>query len=83
MTDSIVTHVLAPLLEGEEGTDIERLWRRLYTRPYKLGPTGAQLEAMAGVDIAFWDLLGYRSTGCSAAATGRPPRSTPARCRAA
>ncbi len=64
VTDSIVRSALAPLLIGEEATDIERLWRRMYTKPYKLGPMGAQLEAIAGVDIALWDLLGQ--------ATGKP-----------
>lgn len=58
VTHSIVDQVLAPLLLGENPGDIERLWRRMYTRPYKLGPMGAQLEAMAGLDIALWDLLG-------------------------
>lgn len=38
VTHSVVEQALAPLLVGEEATDIERLWRRLYTKPYKLGP---------------------------------------------
>jgi len=58
VTHSLVQHALAPLLVGEDPTDIERLWRRMYTRPYKLGPMGAQLNAIAGLDIALWDLLG-------------------------
>ena len=62
VTHSIVSTVLAPLLVGEEATDIERLWRRMYTKPFKLGPGGAQLNAIAGVDIALWDLLG-KATG--------------------
>lgn len=58
VTDVIVRSSLRPLLIGEESSDIERLWRRMYTRPYKLGPMGAQLEAIAGVDIALYDILG-------------------------
>lgn len=58
VTHPMVEKVFAPLLIGEEASDIARLWRRLYTKPYKLGPMGAQLEALAGVDIALWDLLG-------------------------
>ncbi|MBZ2198985.1 mandelate racemase/muconate lactonizing enzyme family protein [Occultella gossypii] len=58
VTHAIVEHALAPLLVGEDPGDIERLWRRMYTKPYKLGPMGAQLEAIAGIDIALWDLLG-------------------------
>jgi D-galactarolactone cycloisomerase len=61
VSHSVVEQALAPLLIGEEATDIERLWRRLYTKPYKLGPGGAQLNAIAGIDIALWDLLGKSS----------------------
>lgn len=38
VTHAIVVKVFAPLLISEEASDIERLWRRLYTKPYKLGP---------------------------------------------
>lgn len=62
VTHAVVERALAPLLVGEDPSDIERLWRRLYTKPYKLGPMGAQLEAIAGIDIALWDLLG-KATG--------------------
>jgi L-alanine-DL-glutamate epimerase-like enolase superfamily enzyme len=58
VTHTMIERALSPLLVGEEATDIERLWRRLYTKPYKLGPSGAQLNAIAGIDIALWDLLG-------------------------
>jgi L-alanine-DL-glutamate epimerase-like enolase superfamily enzyme len=58
VSDAVVQHALRPLLVGEESSDIERLWRRMYTKPYKLGPGGAQLNAIAGVDIALWDILG-------------------------
>lgn len=58
VTHSLVEEALAPLLIGEDPADIERLWQRMYHRPYKLGPMGAQLEAIAGVDIALWDIAG-------------------------
>ena len=58
VTHAFVENVLAPMLVGEDASDTERLWRRMYTHPYKLGPTGAQLSAMAGIDIALWDILG-------------------------
>jgi L-alanine-DL-glutamate epimerase-like enolase superfamily enzyme len=61
VTHALVEHALAPLLIGQEATDIERLWRRMYTKPFKLGPSGAQLNAIAGIDIALWDLLGKAS----------------------
>ena len=31
---------------------------RMYTKGHKLGPMGAQLEAMAGIDIALYDIKG-------------------------
>ncbi|MFI6344250.1 mandelate racemase/muconate lactonizing enzyme family protein [Streptomyces sp. NPDC050560] len=58
VTHAIVESALAPLLVGENPADIERLWQRMYSWPYKLGPMGAQLEAIAGVDIALWDIAG-------------------------
>lgn len=58
VTHSMVEHALAPLLVGENPADIERLWQRMFHRPYKLGPMGAHLEAIAGVDIALWDIAG-------------------------
>lgn len=61
VTHTLIERALRPLLLGEEATDIERLWRRMYTKPFKLGPAGAQLNAIAGIDIALWDLLGKAS----------------------
>jgi L-alanine-DL-glutamate epimerase-like enolase superfamily enzyme len=58
VTHALVEKALSPLLVGEDPADIERLWHRMYHGPYKLGPMGAQLEAIAGVDIALWDLAG-------------------------
>lgn len=58
VTHSMVERALAPLLVGEDPSNIERLWQRMYHSAYKLGPMGAQLEAIAGVDIALWDIAG-------------------------
>jgi L-alanine-DL-glutamate epimerase-like enolase superfamily enzyme len=58
VTHSIVENALAPLIVGEDPGDIERLWQRMFHRPYKLGPMGAHLEALAGIDIALWDIAG-------------------------
>jgi L-alanine-DL-glutamate epimerase-like enolase superfamily enzyme len=58
VTHSIVENALAPLVVGEDPSDIERIWHKMYYTPYKLGPMGAQLEAVAGLDIALWDLAG-------------------------
>ncbi|GHJ36720.1 mandelate racemase/muconate lactonizing enzyme family protein [Streptomyces sp. TS71-3] len=58
VTHTLVEQALAPLIVGENPADIERLWMRMYTHPYKLGPMGAQLNAIAGIDIALWDIAG-------------------------
>lgn len=49
--------VLAPLLLGEDPLDRRRLWARM--RAVLTGRTGGMLlEAIAGIDIALWDLAG-------------------------
>lgn len=57
-----VEEALRPLLLGEDAREIDRLWHRMLHRTYKLGVQGVQPEAIAGVDLALWDLLG-KSTG--------------------
>jgi len=57
-TDPLVRKGLAPLLIGQNPFDIERLWHAMLHRGYKLGPSGGLLEAMAGIDIALWDIAG-------------------------
>jgi D-galactarolactone cycloisomerase len=52
-----IEDVFAPLLIGESAFDRRRLWRRL--RSVLTGRTGGMLvEAIAGVDIALWDVAG-------------------------
>ena len=67
---AIVEHELQPALVGEDPTDIERLWERMYNasrsqpsldRGYSMpghGRRGETLCAIAGVDIALWDIWG-------------------------
>lgn len=60
---AIVQHLLAPVIEGAEfqGTleEIEALWMRMYSTMRVRGQTGGfMLDAIAGVDIALWDLAG-------------------------
>ena len=52
-----IEEVFAPLLIGESAFDRRRLWRRM--RSVLTGRTGGMLvEALAGVDIALWDVAG-------------------------
>jgi L-alanine-DL-glutamate epimerase-like enolase superfamily enzyme len=58
-TVAIVQDVLTPLLLGEDPLAIEMLWERMYGSMRLRGHVaGYQLEAIAGVDIALWDLAG-------------------------
>jgi len=56
VTHAFVEKVLAPLVVGQNPRDIERIWHQMYHVPHKLGPMGAHLNAMAGIDIALWDI---------------------------
>src|SRR5215210_6748996 len=57
-----VETALKPLVVGENPLEIEKLWNRMLFRTYKLGVQGVQPEAIAGIDIALWDILG-KATG--------------------
>lgn len=63
----VINEVLAPLLLGEELTAVEPLARkmRLWARR-RLGDAGVLVQAVSGVELALWDVLG-RATGRSVA----------------
>jgi L-alanine-DL-glutamate epimerase-like enolase superfamily enzyme len=59
MLADIVTEGLSPVLLGEDCRDIDVLWHRCYHRlTPRQGDKGPYMSAIAGVDIALWDLLG-------------------------
>lgn len=58
---AMVDHKLAGLLMGEDVFDRERLYEKMLgrgTSSYSLGQKGAIVSAVAGVDIALWDVAG-------------------------
>lgn len=57
-TKYIIEQELAPLLVGEEATNIEYLWKKLFDRTRQHGRGGVIMAAMSGIDIALWDILG-------------------------
>lgn len=62
MNSAVIAHfvntALKPLIVGENPLEIDKLWHKMTFRTYKLGVQGVQPEAIAGVDIALWDILG-------------------------
>jgi len=55
---SVVTDLLAPILVGQDARQVEPLWEKLYSSQRLRGyATGFYTEAIAGVDLALWDLL--------------------------
>ena len=49
---------LRELILGEDPLDTERLWDRMYRGSFYFGRRGAAITAMAGVDLALWDIKG-------------------------
>lgn len=61
---SIVETRLAPLVIGRSAFDVELLWEMMFRSTINIGRKGLVLEAISGVDIALWDIMGK--------VTGRP-----------
>jgi L-alanine-DL-glutamate epimerase-like enolase superfamily enzyme len=55
---SFVESQLAPLVIGSSAFDLELLWEKMYRATINVGRKGLALEAISGIDIALWDLLG-------------------------
>jgi L-alanine-DL-glutamate epimerase-like enolase superfamily enzyme len=49
---------LKSLLVGENPLDTARLWSKMYQATLYYGRNGAVVQAMAGIDIALWDIKG-------------------------
>ena len=62
---TIVEDLCRPVLMGKDPFDVEYLWQRLFTAMRERGHyTGFYIDALAGCDIALWDIIGQ--------ATGKP-----------
>jgi L-alanine-DL-glutamate epimerase-like enolase superfamily enzyme len=58
---AFVDQILAPRCLGWDSDDIPGLWRKLVRATYQYGPEGIVSTAIAGVDLALWDLRGRRA----------------------
>lgn len=54
----IVEHHLARFVEGANVTELERIWDQMYLATTYYGRRGLVLNAISGLDLALWDLLG-------------------------
>lgn len=55
---TIIEEEFKSYLVGEDPRDIDRHWEYLYNRYRDYGQKGLIVEAISGVDIALWDILG-------------------------
>jgi len=53
-----VVEVLGPRIVGKNPIEVDKLWHAMVLGTYKLGVQGIQPEAVAGIDIALWDIRG-------------------------
>ncbi|GAA5201336.1 mandelate racemase/muconate lactonizing enzyme family protein [Rugosimonospora acidiphila] len=59
MTATAVESLLAEVLVGEDPRNVEGLWVRMVDRLRRWGHSGGVVvEAISGVDVALWDLVG-------------------------
>ncbi len=54
----IVEKHLARFLEGRSPTEYEKIWDQMYFSTQYYGRKGLVINAISGVDLALWDLLG-------------------------
>ena len=58
-TCEVVTSILKPVLLEADPMDVDLLWERMFATMKSRGHwKGFMIEAMSGVDIALWDLIG-------------------------
>src|ERR1051325_3961534 len=58
LVELIVRHQLASLLVGDDPTDLDAIWSKMYHVTRWYGRKGAAMSALGGIDTACWDLLG-------------------------
>jgi len=54
----VVENILGPLVIGGSPFDVELLWEKMYRSTINIGRKGMVVEAISGIDIALWDIMG-------------------------
>ncbi|EFO32090.1 mandelate racemase/muconate lactonizing enzyme family protein [Roseibium sp. TrichSKD4] len=55
---AIVEGVIAPIIEGDNPLNKDVIWHKVYNLLRDHGQKGMPLQALSGVDIALWDIVG-------------------------
>ena len=57
----IVEKVIQPIVIGEDPLNKEYIWHKIYNLLRDSGQKGMPIQALSGVDIALWDILGKKT----------------------
>ncbi len=57
----IVEKVIQPLILGEDPRNKEFIWQKVYNLLRDSGQKGMPIQALSGIDIALWDILGKKA----------------------
>ena len=57
----IVEKVIQPLIKGENPTNKEYIWQKVYNSLRDSGQKGMPIQALSGIDIALWDILSKKA----------------------
>jgi L-alanine-DL-glutamate epimerase-like enolase superfamily enzyme len=57
-TEAVVGGELRQTLLGQDPFRVERLWSMMTTRAHQRGKRGMLMQAVSGIDIALWDIIG-------------------------
>lgn len=55
---AVTEYYLKPYLLGKDPFDVEVLWENMYNMTRQVGQQGITINAISGIDIALWDIIG-------------------------
>ena len=55
---SLIEKHFQPLIVGDDPFNTELIWEKMYRSTVNIGRKGLVLEAISGIDIAIWDVIG-------------------------